>query len=58
VGHAGGLWVGVAVNVAALVAFKYTVFPAGTIAGLLGEPAPPLAIVLPILISFFTFQLA
>jgi D-alanyl-lipoteichoic acid acyltransferase DltB (MBOAT superfamily) len=34
------------------------VFVAGTIASLLGRPPPPISIVLPIGISFFTFQLA
>ena len=57
-GRAGWLWAGVAVNLASLIAFKYTVFLAGTIAELLGRPVPPISIVLPIGISFFTFQLA
>jgi D-alanyl-lipoteichoic acid acyltransferase DltB (MBOAT superfamily) len=57
-GRAGWLWTGVAINLASLIAFKYTVFLAGTIAELLGRSVPPMSIVLPIGISFFTFQLA
>ncbi len=57
-GRAGWLWVGVGANFASLIAFKYTLFVAGTVAALLGQPVPPLSIVLPIGISFFTFQLA
>ncbi len=53
----GWLWAGVTANFASLVFFKYTVFLAGTIASLLGRPPPPFSIVLPIGISFFTFQL-
>jgi alginate O-acetyltransferase complex protein AlgI len=54
----GWLWAGVAANFASLVFFKYTVFLAGTIAAMFGRPPPPFSIVLPIGISFFTFQLA
>ena len=54
----GWLWIGVGVNLASLIFFKYTVFLAGTITALLGHPSPPISIVLPIGISFFTFQLA
>ena len=57
-GRAGWLWAGVAVNFASLIAFKYTAFLAGTLSALIGVKAPPISIVLPIGISFFTFQLA
>src|SRR5262245_6350336 len=57
-GRAGWLKAGVVLNLASLIAFKYTTFLAGTIAGLLGWALPPISIVLPIGISFFTFQLA
>jgi len=57
-GRAGWLWAGVVVNFASLAFFKYTAFLAGEIAALVGMKAPPISIVLPIGISFFTFQLA
>jgi alginate O-acetyltransferase complex protein AlgI len=57
-GRAGWLTAGVAVNFASLAFFKYTAFLAGSLATLVGVKAPPISIVLPIGISFFTFQLA
>src|SRR5262245_12145492 len=57
-GRAGWLWAGVAANFASLAFFKYTVFLAREVAGLLGVATPPISIALPIGISFFTFQLA
>jgi D-alanyl-lipoteichoic acid acyltransferase DltB (MBOAT superfamily) len=57
-GRTGWLWVGVALNLASLLFFKYTAFLAGSFAALLGAKAPAISIVLPIGISFFTFQLA
>ena len=56
--RAGWLTAGVVVNFASLVFFKYTAFLAESVAALIGAKAPPLGIVLPIGISFFTFQLA
>ena len=56
--RAGWLWAGVWANFASLAFFKYTAFLADTLAGLVGLKAPAISIVLPIGISFFTFQLA
>ena len=52
------LWVGVALNLAALIFFKYTAFLVNSVGGLLGLQESPISIMLPIGISFFTFQLA
>jgi alginate O-acetyltransferase complex protein AlgI len=54
----GWLWAGVAVNFASLAFFKYTAFLVDSFAALIGLKAPAISIVLPIGISFFTFQLA
>ena len=56
-GRRGWLWTGVAVNLAALIFFKYAGFLVDSVAALLGQKAPPVSILLPIGISFFTFQL-
>jgi alginate O-acetyltransferase complex protein AlgI len=56
--RAGWLWAGVWANFASLAFFKYTAFLADTFASLVGLKAPAISIVLPIGISFFTFQLA
>jgi len=56
--RAGWLWAGVIVNLSSLAFFKYTAFLAGSFAALMGVKAPAISIVLPIGISFFTFQLA
>jgi D-alanyl-lipoteichoic acid acyltransferase DltB (MBOAT superfamily) len=57
-GRTGWLWTGVAANLASLAAFKYTAFLAEIMAALAGLKLPPISVVLPIGISFFTFQLA
>jgi D-alanyl-lipoteichoic acid acyltransferase DltB (MBOAT superfamily) len=54
----GWLYAGVAANFASLIFFKYTSFLAESLAALAGFKAPAISIVLPIGISFFTFQLA
>lgn len=50
------LYLSVAVNIASLVYFKYTGFLIDTINTLLGQTLPMLHILLPLGISFFTFQ--
>jgi len=49
------LTVGVVVNLAALAYFKYANFALWNISALMGRPYAPLAIALPLGISFFTF---
>ncbi len=44
-------------NFASLIFFKYAAFLVDSVAALLGQKAPPVSILLPIGISFFTFQL-
>ncbi len=51
------LWAGIAVNLASLGTFKYLNFIFTSVAAAIGAPQPPFNIVLPIGISFFTFQL-
>ncbi|MCB1549125.1 MAG: MBOAT family protein [Hyphomicrobiaceae bacterium] len=51
------LRIGIALNLASLLFFKYTAFLAGSLVALSGVALPPISIVLPIGISFFTFQL-
>ena len=57
-GNKGWLWAGVAVNLLSLAFFKYTAFLVSTVSALAGFDLPPPHILLPIGISFFTFQLA
>lgn len=49
---------GVALNLLALALFKYLDFLTGIVGSILGRELPPAGIVLPIGISFFTFQIA
>ncbi len=49
-------WIGVAFNLAVLGVFKYTDFFAASLAGLFGADHQPWNIILPLGISFFTFQ--
>ena len=53
------VWViaGISGNLACLIFFKYTAFLAGSLVQLTGIELAPMAITLPIGISFFTFQL-
>jgi D-alanyl-lipoteichoic acid acyltransferase DltB (MBOAT superfamily) len=55
---AGWLWAGAALNLASLIFFKYTAFLATSVTTVVGAKAPHISFVLPIGISFFTFQLA
>jgi D-alanyl-lipoteichoic acid acyltransferase DltB (MBOAT superfamily) len=57
-GHRGWLWTGVILNLLSLAFFKYTAFLVSTVAALSGLDLAPPHILLPIGISFFTFQLA
>lgn len=57
-GKRSWLWAGVAVNLASLAFFKYAAFLVSTVSALAGLDLPPPHILLPIGISFFTFQLA
>jgi D-alanyl-lipoteichoic acid acyltransferase DltB (MBOAT superfamily) len=50
------LALGVALNLGLLGYFKYLGFFANTFAALLGGPSPALTVILPLAISFFTFQ--
>lgn len=50
------LWLGIALNFASLGFFKYTTFFLDNVAGLAGLSLPKAEIILPIGISFFTFQ--
>ena len=50
------LVLGIAVNLLFLGYFKYTNFMIGTVSSLIGGPSVALNIVLPLAISFFTFQ--
>jgi D-alanyl-lipoteichoic acid acyltransferase DltB (MBOAT superfamily) len=54
--YRGLLWLGVAVNLASLGFFKYANFIADLVADLTGQVLPRSDILLPIGISFFTFQ--
>jgi alginate O-acetyltransferase complex protein AlgI len=54
----GWLTAGITANFASLAFFKYTAFLVDSFAALIGLKAPAISIVLPIGISFFTFQLA
>src|SRR6201999_2523827 len=56
-GRAGFLHAGVLLNLASLATFKYLNFVLASIAALAGISIPPMSIVLPIGISFFSFQL-
>jgi alginate O-acetyltransferase complex protein AlgI len=56
-GRAGFLHAGVALNLASLGTFKYLNFALASIGAAAGISIPPVNIVLPIGISFFTFQL-
>lgn len=51
-----GLTLGVVVNLSALGVFKYAHFAAHDLAGLIGQDFPVPPIVLPLAISFYTFQ--
>ncbi|MGV6872315.1 MBOAT family O-acyltransferase [Pseudochelatococcus sp. B33] len=58
-GHLGRralIWGAIAVNLLVLGVFKYTDFVLGLAADLTGEPLTPLALALPLGISFFTFH--
>jgi D-alanyl-lipoteichoic acid acyltransferase DltB (MBOAT superfamily) len=57
-GRRGWLWAGVAVNLSSLAFFKYTGFALSMVAVAVGIELHPPGIVLPVGISFFTFQLA
>jgi D-alanyl-lipoteichoic acid acyltransferase DltB (MBOAT superfamily) len=48
---------GVAANLAVLALFKYTLFLAGSVAGFLGVSTPGWDFILPLGISFYTFEL-
>jgi D-alanyl-lipoteichoic acid acyltransferase DltB (MBOAT superfamily) len=50
------IWSGIAFNLGVLAVFKYTNFLAASVLGLIGEPFTPWPIVLPLGVSFFTFQ--
>ena len=52
----GLIWVGVVFNLGVLALFKYTNFVAASVLELFGEPFTPWPIVLPLGVSFFTFQ--
>ena len=52
----GLMWAGVAFNLAVLGTFKYTNFLLATAFGLFNQPFTPWSIVLPLGVSFFTFQ--
>ena len=52
----GLIWAGVVFNLAVLAVFKYTNFLAASVLELFGEPFTPWPIVLPLGVSFFTFQ--
>ena len=54
--HDAWLVAGVVMNLAVLGVCKYADFAAGTLAALLGTAHQPLGIILPLGISFFTFQ--
>jgi D-alanyl-lipoteichoic acid acyltransferase DltB (MBOAT superfamily) len=56
-GRAGFLHAGVLLNLASLGTFKYLNFALATIGAVAGISLPPMNIVLPIGISFFSFQL-
>jgi alginate O-acetyltransferase complex protein AlgI len=51
------LWAGIGVNLASLGTFKYLNFIFTSVMAAIGAPQPPFDIVLPIGISFFSFQL-
>ena len=51
------IWIGVAANLAVLGFFKYALFVAGAAVSFVGLPEPGWNIVLPIGISFYTFEL-
>ena len=55
-GNKALLWLGVALNLASLALFKYTAFALDNLSALAGLALPKTDIVLPIGISFFTFQ--
>jgi D-alanyl-lipoteichoic acid acyltransferase DltB (MBOAT superfamily) len=57
-GYRGWLWAGVILNMLSLAFFKYTAFLVSTVAAIAGLDLAPPHILLPIGISFFTFQLA
>ncbi len=57
-GYRGWLWAGVILNMLSLAFFKYTAFLISTVAALAGLELATPHILLPIGISFFTFQLA
>ena len=48
---------GIAANLAVLAFFKYATFAAGSFVGIVGLPSPEFSIVLPLGISFYTFEL-
>ncbi len=54
--HDGLIWAGVVFNLGVLAVFKYTNFLAASVLELFGEPFTPWSIVLPLGVSFFTFQ--
>ena len=54
--HDALIWAGVVFNLAVLAVFKYTNFLAASVLELFGEPFTPWPIVLPLGVSFFTFQ--
>jgi D-alanyl-lipoteichoic acid acyltransferase DltB (MBOAT superfamily) len=56
-GRAGALYIGVALNLASLATFKYLDFLLASAESLVGVALPRAHIVLPIGISFFSFQL-
>jgi hypothetical protein len=53
------LWIvfGIAGNLAVLAFFKYLAFAAGAVVGVLGVPVQGWSIILPLGISFYTFEL-
>jgi alginate O-acetyltransferase complex protein AlgI len=57
-GRRGWLWAGVGMNLLSLAVFKYTTWLIASTAAVLGMALPTPSILLPIGISFFTFQLA
>ena len=50
------IWAGVLFNLGVLASFKYTNFLVATAFGLVGAPFTPWSIILPLGVSFFTFQ--
>jgi D-alanyl-lipoteichoic acid acyltransferase DltB (MBOAT superfamily) len=55
--HRGLLWLAIAANLAVLAFFKYAAFLAGSLVAITGLDLPALKILLPIGISFFTFEI-